>query len=211
MHAGRLSVRVHGAALDGPRPGAGQPPQLFYLRARAGEYGSLCSDCAPLEEGEGQGGRVRWEQDLTLEVGPAAQTLQLCLYREGGVEGAGDELVGAGSLSLEGLGEAEVAKREVAVALVGEAPPGRRRGEVAATLRFFPSRSPGKGRDALGREVLDPVLASLGHARAARELNERSPQQSPRRSLSRERRGAGEGLGGEAAPAVEAAAWEEGP
>lgn len=65
----------------------------------------------------------------------------------------------------------------------------------------------GKGRDALGREVIDPVLVG-SRGNYAREMNERSPRNSPRRSSSRERRAAKElansGRAGAAAEAAQA-------
>lgn len=45
----------------------------------------------------------------------------------------------------------------------------------------------GKVRDELGRDVIDLELVKKGPKQAARELNERSPQTSPRFSQSRKR------------------------
>lgn len=45
----------------------------------------------------------------------------------------------------------------------------------------------GKLRDELGRDVIDAGLVSKGPRQAAKELNERSPQMSPRVNKSKER------------------------
>lgn len=93
------------------------------------------------------------------------------------------ELIGLGSLSLEGVG-AEGQKLDVKVPLVDRL--GKHSGQVRAAVRFFPSRCAGKARDALGRETLDAVLLRKGPKAAAKELNERSPQHSPRKGVSLE-------------------------
>ena len=49
------------------------------------------------------------------------------------------------------------------------------------SLHYFSLLSSGKSRDELGREVIDPVMVKLGPRAGARELNERSPQTSPRK------------------------------
>jgi hypothetical protein len=143
MRAGRLGVKVHSATLDGASLRA---QDEIYCSATLQELGKLCTESSPPQKGQQ---RVQWDEDITFEVGPhpegAARSLQLAVHREA-IEEVGterDELLGVGSLALEGIEESE--KREVRVPLVGEVPPGRHCGEVVATLRFFPSRSPGQG------------------------------------------------------------------
>jgi hypothetical protein len=56
---------------------------------------------------------------------------------------------------------------------------GQQAGEVTATLRLFPSRSPGKVRDKeSGLESIDLFLVTAGPRGAPKELNTRSPHHS---------------------------------
>lgn len=216
MHAGRLLVVVREAR------DLKLPPQthMVYVKAQlrlaAGAY-KLFTKCSPA----GPSGEARWEEAVTFEVGPDAAevppcTVQLMVYKEV-EEGGEDELIGMGSLGLEGI-EDEGNGREVQLPLVDGV--GKHCGQLNATLRFFPSRTPGevqlqhtcrwdvacchlqtvakacqvktafrpifmhagKDRDSLGRELIDPVLLAKGSKQAAREINERSPHSSPRRS-----------------------------
>lgn len=48
-------------------------------------------------------------------------------------------------------------------------------------IYLFSFFSAGKSRDELGREVIDPIMVNKGPREGAREVNERSPQHSPKR------------------------------
>ncbi len=108
---------------------------------------------------------------------PSPRTLQLMLYKQPHNSNQ-RQLLGMGSICLEGLEEG-ANKRDIEVPLVNKI--GKSNGLVKAKCHFFPSRCPGKSRDDLGRDVLDPILVGKGSKEGAKEMNERSPKNSPRK------------------------------
>ncbi|KAL6778132.1 hypothetical protein ACKKBG_A17045 [Auxenochlorella protothecoides x Auxenochlorella symbiontica] len=153
MRAGRLSVHVQGVALNA------NPDEPLRFEAELPGVGKVSS---------GPSSDLRWEQGLTLELNPASSsTLQVSLSTLSGL------VVARGSTSLDWT---DADKQELRLPLEGAG------GEVDLILRYFHCRTPGKGRDGLGRELLDGDLfrepSLSGHL---------SPVSSPRAGLEANR------------------------
>jgi len=181
MRAGRLSVviqKAEGLTVD-RRSNAD-----FFCAAEVPNYGKLFT------EDKFGGEDLIWDEELTFALGPTNQstTMNVMLYEVQPENSSDDKkLVGMGCMSLEGI-EQEV-KHEVSLPLVSGT--GKHIATVDLSCRFFPSRSPGMGRDELGRQTLDPIMICRGPTDAPKELNERSPKKWPRRGRSEGRHVAG--------------------
>lgn len=127
MHAGHLSVSIHGASCN-------KADGEFYVAAKIDGVGKACSETYSAAEMSHMN-----VEELSLFVPPhCAKTMQLLVYRAGPNEGEDDELVGEGSLALDTM---EMGKRNVKVGVVDKI--GKNCGEVQATVRLFPCRTPG--------------------------------------------------------------------
>jgi hypothetical protein len=133
MHAGRLSVAVKGASCT-----ISSPDDEYYIAAHLPEgAGKACTESY-------LGSQLKdVKEEIVLHLGPASpRTLQVMLCRQAAEKDAqqgNDELIGEGSLALEGMDGDE--KKTVKVQLVNKI--GKHCGEVDVTLRLFPSRCPG--------------------------------------------------------------------
>jgi len=177
MRAGHLSIKIRDAKIEGVGSAIETENEEVFCAAKIEDVGKLYTETRPMKE------PITWEdeEELTFNCTPAdpqgpPRTLQLMLYKQ---PPNSDEhhLLGMGSIALEGLGDG-VNKKDIEVPLVNAI--GKNNGFIKATWRFFPSRCPGKSRDDLGREVLDPIIVGKGTIEGAKELNSRSPKNSPR-------------------------------
>jgi hypothetical protein len=181
MRAGHLTIKIRDAILREILRESTAPEENeveVFCAAKIDDVGKLYTETRPLKE------TISWQDDeeLTFNLTPAdptspPRTLQLMLYRQH-PKTSEHHLLGMGSISLEGLEEG-ANTRDIEVPLVNDV--FKNIGLIRATCHFFPSRCPGKSRDDLGREVLDPILVSKGSKEGAKELNERSPKNSPRK------------------------------
>ncbi len=190
MKSGVIDVQVEAA--EGRGLAAGRVGYLAAaLRSAPGaEAGRQCTEPAEADTDA----VVRFAGDagaLSFDVAPAEDCLLLdCMLYEQGAAGAADALLGQGTAPLGQLGDDGEPAR-LRVPLVDAL--GKASGEARVEVRRFPGRSPGKGRDALGREVVDASVAARGARAGAAEANARSPKRAPRRR-SAER---ADGRGGE--------------
>jgi hypothetical protein len=178
MRAGHLSIKIKDASILDEELSTATENEEVFCAAKIEDVGKLYTETRPLKQ------QISWheEEELTFNCTPAdpqgpPRTLQLMLYKQPANTNE-RHLLGMGSISLEGLEEG-ANKRDLEVPLVNHV--GKNNGLIKASCHFFPSRCPGKSRDHLGREVLDPILVSKGSKEAAKELNTRSPKNSPRK------------------------------
>jgi hypothetical protein len=191
MKSGVIDVHVEAAEGRGLAAGRVGYVAAALRSAEGAEAGRQCTE--PAEAGTDA--VVRFAGDagaLSFDVAPAEEDCVLldCMLYEQGAAGAADALLGQGTAPLGQLGDDSEPAR-LCVPLVDAL--GKASGEVRVEVRRFPGRSPGKGRDALGREVVDASVAARGARAGAAEANARSPKRAPRRR-SAERVG---GKGGE--------------
>jgi hypothetical protein len=179
MRAGHLSIKIRDAKIAEVGSASETENEEVFCAAKIEDVGKLYTETRPMKE------PISWEdeEELTFNCTPAdpqgpPRTLQLMLYKQFSNSNE-HQLLGMGSISLEGLEEG-ANKRDTEVPLVNAI--GKNNGVIKATCHFFPSRCPGKSRDQLGREMLDPILVGKGSIEGAKELNTRSPKHSSRKS-----------------------------
>ena len=176
MRAGHLLIKIKDAKISKEElDTANLDEDEIFCAAKIEDVGKLYTETRPMKE------PFSWQEELAFNF-PAGQespcTLELMLYKQR-TTSEEHHLVGMGSISLEGLEEG-ANKRDVELPLVDNN--FKNNGVITATCQFFPSRCPGKSRDDLGRETLDPILVGKGVKEGAKELNQRSPKKAPRKS-----------------------------
>lgn len=165
MHAGRLNIKIHSAKIA---PGVLKDGDKAQCAVKIVDYGALCTSPAASPG-------CSFEEELSFELGPiddsAHGTAQVILYRD-----EDRTEIGRGSLNLLDFAASD-GPTNFKVPVTDTT--GKPAGAVTATVRLFPSRSPGKVRDGwLGQERIDEQLVTAGQRGAPRELNQRSPRHS---------------------------------
>lgn len=112
-----------------------------------------------------------WNKELNFTISPdPTKHIRVEVLSGENTVDAPRSLLGMGIIELEGMDEE---KQTFSVPVVSKI--GKHVGTVDITLRWFPSRTPAKQRDTLGRESIDGDIVQQGYKSQCATRNAQSP------------------------------------